>query len=60
MRACQENGPRVGISKQQQILNILKILFCIGEAFKCLRKNRIVHRDVKPAILFMTKKNVTM
>ena len=38
--------------------DILKILFCIGEAFKCLRKNRIVHRDVKPANLFMTKKDV--
>jgi len=39
---------------------ILKILYCISEAFKVLRKNRITHRDVKPANLFLTRNDILM
>lgn len=39
---------------------ILKILYCISEAFRVLRKNRITHRDVKPANLFITRNDILM
>ncbi|NRA88331.1 MAG: serine/threonine protein kinase, partial [Rhizobiales bacterium] len=42
------------------ILLTIKILYCISEAFKVLRKNKITHRDVKPANLFLTRNDILM